>query len=145
MQGIVFDLDETLVDRRAAVEKFAHALWLEYFCDSYEVVYQLSPQLSPQPSPQPRPHPLSQTEFLNDVVAKDQNGYLARPVFFAAMFQSYSKHVPSQKVIEDLFYDIVWLTPIVVEGGRTLCCAFRKTVCQSVSSQMAARRLKKQR
>lgn len=102
MHGIVFDLDETLIDRRAAVEKFAHALWSEYFQGSSE--------------PQPQPQSQAQAQFVIDVIAKDQNGYLARPRFFAAVFQSYSKHVPSQKVIEDLFFDLIWTTPIVVEG-----------------------------
>lgn len=99
MQAIIFDLDETLIDRNAAVENFARDIWSQYISQGE----------------------LSQNLFVENVISLDQHDYLPRAEFFARMFQSLVDAIPSKKVIEDSFYAQVWETPT----SLVACCLLR--------------------
>jgi len=94
MRGIVFDLDETLIDRSLAVTNFAGLLWAEYLSDSAE----------PEES------------FIERVRHLDGHGYTPREQFFGLMWDKFSDAVPSRSVIEESFYEQVWETPQLAEG-----------------------------
>ena len=94
MRGVIFDLDETLIDRSLAVTNFADLLWAEY--------------LSHQES--------SPASFIDKVHALDGHGYTPREMFFELMWENLSDAVPSKLVIEESFYEQVWETPILADG-----------------------------
>jgi putative hydrolase of the HAD superfamily len=94
MQGIVFDLDETLIDRNRAVTNFAELLWAEFFSDGAE----------------------SEESFIERVHHLDGHGYTPREQFFELMWDKFSDAVPSRSVIEETFYEQVWETPQLAEG-----------------------------
>ena len=93
MQGIVFDLDETLFDRNASVEKLSGVLWNQYLSNA---------EL-----------PLSQ--FIQQVVGIDQHGYVARSEFFDSMLRAFKDVLPMKNAIEYSFYDQVRQAPVVVD------------------------------
>ena len=109
MQAIIFDLDETLIDRNAAVENFAPYIWSQYISQGE----------------------LSQNLFVENVISLDQHDYLPRAEFFARMFQSLVDAIPSKKVIEDSFYAQVWETPT----SLVACCVTRNML-RSISDQI---------
>lgn len=92
MQGIIFDLDETLIDRHLAVTRFAEGLWNSYVSD----------------------RPLD--VFVEDVHRLDGHGYGARDAFFDAMMVSYPGSLPSVETMRERFYGEVWETPQLAEG-----------------------------
>ncbi|MBO6563782.1 MAG: HAD family hydrolase [Pseudomonadales bacterium] len=94
MKAVVFDLDETLIDRSSAVTRFAERLWESNLSNGE----------------------LSQIDFVNDVHLKDRHGYTPRDEFFTLMWEAYSKAFTSKSTIEDAFYDQVWETPVLAEG-----------------------------
>lgn len=89
MQAIVFDLDETLIDRSLAVKHFSEILWDEFFRDST----------------------MSLSAFVAKVKELDGNGYVARDVFFESMMSSFPGVFPSRATVEKHFYGEVWETP----------------------------------
>ena len=93
-RAIVFDLDETLIDRYQAVTAFAATLWRDFFS-----------QQSATPD-----------TFLETVHRLDGHGYTPRPDFFESMAQEFNETIPSGKEIEERFYAEVWETPRLAEG-----------------------------
>jgi putative hydrolase of the HAD superfamily len=92
-QGIVFDLDETLIDRHQAVNSFAHELWLAYFQNGST----------------------TKKSFSEQVISMDQHGYNPRPQFFQSMLTTFPE-IPSRETLESAFYGQVWETPILASG-----------------------------
>jgi putative hydrolase of the HAD superfamily len=94
MKGILFDLDETLIDRNRAVEIFAVNLWQESFTKKQ----------------------ISQSSFLEQVIELDQYGYTPRPEFFDSMLRCFPEALTSGPILERLFYEQVWETPVLADG-----------------------------
>lgn len=94
MRAVVFDLDETLIDRNSAVSDFAEKLWIEYFSGSDTAL----------------------PTFISEVRRLDGNGYTPRVQFFDQMWECYCDTLPSRNTIEKSFFDIVWETPRLADG-----------------------------
>ena len=94
MQGMLFDLDETLIDRSRAIDAFTAALWAAYFKGS----------------------DVTLATLVRWVQGIDQHGYAPREQFFNQLWQRYSDLLPDQQAVEKLFHEQVWETPILVEG-----------------------------
>jgi len=89
IRGIVFDLDETLIDRTGAVEEFAQALWQQYLSGTEAT---------------------AQT-FIDKVHQIDGHGYTPRGLFFEQMWENLAGIIPSRKIVEQAFFNEVWETP----------------------------------
>jgi putative hydrolase of the HAD superfamily len=94
VRGVVFDLDETLIDRYLAVHYFAEALWKEYISDAEDV-------------------PAS---FIDKVHLLDGYGYAPRERFFESMIESYPDSLLSRQIVAKCFYEQVWETPRLADG-----------------------------
>ena len=94
MPSVIFDLDETLIDRSLAMRNFAEALWERYLCEGE----------------------LSLASFVEQVFSLDQYGYAPRSEFFAAMWANFSKLIPNKEIIEEAFFAEVWRTPVLANG-----------------------------
>lgn len=90
-QVVLFDLDETLIDRSAAVRSFAQ---------------KLCPYLDQS---------TNTSQFVQQVVEIDALGYLPRGEFFAELNKRFGSFLPDG-VIKDVFYAEVWETPILAAG-----------------------------
>lgn len=88
---VLFDLDETLIDRSAAVKTYAKNLWQSTNQD------------------------LTESKFVEQIVEIDEFGYRPRDAFFQEMTRRFG-HVVSDNLIRDGFYQEVWETPTLVEG-----------------------------
>ena len=91
MQSVIFDLDETLIDRSLAVTNFANTLWQEH----------TNVQDTPVSS------------FVSRVHGIDGNGYTPRGEFFAAMTEAFNL---DPAAVKDAFYAEVWETPQLADG-----------------------------
>lgn len=91
MQSVIFDLDETLIDRSLAVTNFANILWQEH--------------TTVQDIPT--------SAFVNRVHKLDGNGYTAREEFFATMTEGFDL---DEATVKEAFYAEVWETPQLAEG-----------------------------
>jgi len=93
--GVVFDLDETLIDRRASISVYA------------ETFYQTFNDLIAE----------SAEEFIDTFIQLDGNGYVTRD----KLFQSLTSHIDhdslNQQTIEDHFHSHAWKNPILVPGA----------------------------
>jgi putative hydrolase of the HAD superfamily len=94
MRGIVFDLDETLIDRYLAVHYFAEALWNEYFSDVED----------------------ASASFIDKVHFLDGHGYAPRERFFESMVETFPDELPSKLMVAKCFYEQVWETPRLADG-----------------------------
>ena len=94
MQGIIFDLDETLLDRTAAVNDFTHELWTHFFSDG----------------------PTTEESLIARVARHDQNGYATREDFFQSLCSDFEESIASREVVEDMFYGHVWENPVLADG-----------------------------
>lgn len=94
MKGVLFDLDETLIDRNQAIAAFVASLWHDYFARS----------------------DISQASLLAAINELDQFGYRTREQFFSLLWQAFSSYLPDQQVVENTFYGQVWETPVLAEG-----------------------------
>ena len=93
--GVVFDLDETLIDRRASIAIYA------------ETFYQTFNDLIADDA----------DEFIDTFIQLDGNGYVARD----QLFQSLTSHIDheslNQQAIEDHFHSHAWKNPTLVPGA----------------------------
>lgn len=101
IQGVVFDLDETLLDRSKAVTIFA-----EEFFDQRSFL--LEKELAKG---------LTKAEFIVQVHRLDGRGYTPREQFFTLLATEFSLSSVDARVLKESFYDSVWVRPILVEGA----------------------------
>lgn len=92
MPAILFDLDETLIDRSLAVTRFAEGLW----------------EASGQGE--------SRSAFVEAVHAIDGHGYTPRETFFEEMWQRFGDGIGSPELLQTAFYEQVWRTPNLADG-----------------------------
>ncbi|MFT7218460.1 MAG: putative hydrolase of the HAD superfamily [Candidatus Azotimanducaceae bacterium] len=94
MTGILFDLDETLIDRTSAVNQFCESLWR---------VQNIERQMTLE-------------AFKVRVIDLDRVGYTPRSNFFEQMWVEFGHHFSSRQDIESAFYQSVWETPTLFDG-----------------------------
>jgi putative hydrolase of the HAD superfamily len=93
-RGIVFDLDDTLIDRSQAVVNFANEFWSES-----GVQINLSP-----------------IDFVSTVLRLDGTGYTPRDLFFQSAIEAFDLTTRQAKQFELKFYDSAWRLPVVLPG-----------------------------
>jgi len=93
MNGVVFDLDETLVDRRGSLDAYAKQLH-SVFSDSIVV---------------------SERVFMTEFHRLDGNGRVPRDEFFEALSVALFRSVPSRR-IQEHFEATAWIEPRLFEG-----------------------------
>jgi putative hydrolase of the HAD superfamily len=91
--GIVFDLDETLVNRRGSLDLYAGLLWSRYRDRT----------------------PLGQSAFTAVFHELDGNGRVPRPQFFASLSQRALNEVGPDQIAEH-FRDHAWRSPLLFDG-----------------------------
>ncbi len=91
MDAIVFDLDETLIDRSAAVTALAENLWSDF--------------LQEEPLP----------DFVERVHDIDGRGYVPREEFFTNLHAAFPQ-LPSRELVKTRFLQHVWETPLLAAG-----------------------------
>ena len=94
MQAVIFDLDQTLIDRSLAVKRFSEVLWQEFLAETGG----------------------SFSTFLSQVQALDGNGYVPREDFFESMMRTFPQKFPSRKIVEGLFHIQLRNTPPLADG-----------------------------
>jgi putative hydrolase of the HAD superfamily len=105
IQGIVFDLDETLLDRSKAVRLFAEEFFEQH---SSRLVEGLVDGLA---------EGLTKAEFVTRVHALDGRGYTPREQFFALLATEFSLPSVEAADLRKMFFDSVWVRPILAEGA----------------------------
>lgn len=100
--GVLFDLDETLIDRTASISAYAHRLYSEFdtlIADERE-------------------------HFLERFLELDANGYVDRETFFIRLDNYFASPKLNRDLISTHFAANAWSHPIImagaVEGLRTL-------------------------
>lgn len=93
-QSVIFDLDDTLIDRTRAVEIFAHEV-KDHLNLSFEI---------------------STPAFAAKVLKLDGGGYTPREAFFQALNETFSLTPTQASTLKEYFYDSVWVRPVVLEG-----------------------------
>ena len=93
MKGVVFDLDETLVDRRGSLDVYSQTLFSAF--SGYAVV------------------PLER--FSAEFHRLDGNGRVPRDEFFAALAATLFRNVPTHRIKEH-FEATAWLQPRLFDG-----------------------------
>jgi putative hydrolase of the HAD superfamily len=100
--GVLFDLDETLIDRTASISAYAHRLYSEF--DNHI--------------------PDERGIFLERFLELDANGYVDRETFFLRLENYFASPRLSRKAISAHFAENAWSNPIImagaVEGLQTL-------------------------
>ena len=121
MKGVVFDLDETLVDRRGTLDIYSKKLFSN-FSDSAV---------------------LPQSDFTAAFHRLDNNGRIPRDEFFEAIAATLFQDVPSLR-IKKHFEATAWLDPLLFNGILDLLASLRDQGLQigvitngGVSSQSA--------
>jgi putative hydrolase of the HAD superfamily len=102
MNGVVFDLDETLVDRRGSLDAYAKQL-RSVFSDSIVV---------------------SERVFMTEFHRLDGNGRVPRDEFFEALSVALFRSVPSRR-IQEHFEATAWIEPRLFEGVVDLLVTLR--------------------
>ena len=102
MNGVVFDLDETLVDRRGSLDAYAKQLH-STFSDSVAV---------------------SADVFITEFHRLDGNGRVPRDEFFDALSTALFQGVPARR-IQEHFEATAWIEPRLFEGVADLLVALR--------------------
>ena len=102
-QGIVFDLDETLIDRKGSLTHYAQLLWTHFKAHT----------------------DLEQHEFLAAFHKLDGNGRVARSKFFSDLSENALSGV-RPKAIAEHFYAHAWLAPTLFPRVLEVIDAFRK-------------------
>jgi len=92
--GILFDLDETLIDRTSAVHQFCESLW-----HGQKIERQMTLDA-----------------FTLRVLDLDRVGYTPRSEFFDQMWAEFRPYFSSKQDIEFSFYQSVWETPTLFDG-----------------------------
>jgi len=93
--GVLFDLDETLIDRAASIRRYAHLFWASF-----------SDQLA-QP----------EAEFIEHLVELDGNGYVSRTEFFGSLADEASSDSVTAESIELHYYESILDNPTLIEGA----------------------------
>jgi putative hydrolase of the HAD superfamily len=94
--GVLFDLDETLIDRTATVRRYAAQFFSEH-----------SKRIG-----------LDESGFIRRFMTLDGNGYVARPVFFASVAAEFPGVGMNAGDIETHYSGAAWSSPVVIEGAR---------------------------
>ncbi|MDF2541758.1 MAG: hypothetical protein K0S47_1476 [Herbinix sp.] len=81
IKAIVFDLDQTLIDRRVTFEKFCH-----YFIDKYQGAY---------------PCEVGREELVNHMIEIDENGYGGLPNFIPRLQEKWKLPLKTEAFIEE--------------------------------------------
>jgi putative hydrolase of the HAD superfamily len=103
-RGIVFDLDDTLIDRTQAVVNFANEFW-------FESGVQIN---------------LSQSDFVSTVLRLDGTGYTPRDLFFQSVIEAFDLTTRQAKQFELRFYDSAWRLPVVLPGTNEALVRLRE-------------------
>jgi FMN phosphatase YigB (HAD superfamily) len=93
MKGIVFDLDETLVDRRGSLNVYAQRLFADF-----------SASITVPEDP-----------FIFEFHRLDGNGRVPRDAFFAALATHLFREVHAQ-TIKAHFESVAWVKPLLFDG-----------------------------
>jgi putative hydrolase of the HAD superfamily len=93
VKGVVFDLDETLVDRRGSLDVYARNLFSEFAGSAVVPV----------------------DEFVAEFHRLDGNGRVPRDEFFAALAEALLPNVPTHRIKEH-FEATAWLQPHLFDG-----------------------------
>jgi len=103
--GVLFDLDQTLIDRSASIRAYARRLWAERSGD----------------------FGIGEVEFVDRFIELDGNGYVPRPTFFRRFLDAFPDAGLSSRELESHFFGHVWEAPVLVDGaleglGRLRAC-----------------------
>ncbi len=93
--GILFDLDETLIDRSASIRSYAGDFWTLH-ADRIEI---------------------DQAAFIDRFVALDGNGYVPRPAFFGQLAQEFAAVGLDAAAMESHYLETVWRAPVLMDGA----------------------------
>ena len=100
MKGILFDLDETLIDRRTSLERYARTLRTDYSSA------------------------LDEGAFVAAFHRLDGAGRVPRQTFFAALARELFAGIDAA-AIENHFYDRAWREPLLHDGMASVIAAAR--------------------
>jgi putative hydrolase of the HAD superfamily len=103
MRGIVFDLDETLVDRKGSLSVYARVLYSDFHASIA----------------------VSQAEFIEQFHLLDGNGRVPKDQFFDLLASSVFLEVPARRIGEH-FEANAWLTPRLFNGIPELLQSLRE-------------------
>lgn len=95
IDGVLFDLDETLIDRSASLITYAHHLWRR-----------LDGELA-----------LDEAAFVDRVMVLDGGGYAPRDQFFAELAALLDSPRLDAPTLRDHYDDTVWEFPLVAAGA----------------------------
>ena len=101
-QAVIFDLDETLLDRKGSLDIYAGCLWSSFEANAN----------------------LDKRDFLRTFHDLDGNGRVPRPAFFAGMSRVAFTGV-SPPEIATHFNSTAWLKPILFPGALNIVKAFK--------------------
>jgi phosphoglycolate phosphatase-like HAD superfamily hydrolase len=93
VRGILFDLDETLIDRRTSLERYARTLRTDYSST------------------------LDEDAFVAAFHRLDGTGRVPRPTFFGALARELFVGIDAA-AIETHFYDCAWRAPLLHDAWR---------------------------
>ena len=93
MEAIVFDLDETLIDRGASLARYASILWADTV-----------------------PQGFTEAAFVSRFMRLDGNGYVPRPEFFQRLSAEVIADFTAAQ-IEEHFYQHAWIQPLLFAGA----------------------------
>tara|TARA_R110002073_G_scaffold47089_5_gene128042 strand:- start:7055 stop:7738 length:684 start_codon:yes stop_codon:yes gene_type:complete len=93
-RGIVFDLDDTLIDRTQAVVNFASGFWTDF----HAVIE------------------VDQAGFVAEVLRLDESGYAPRESFFGAIEDTFQLSSEETDRLQTSFYESAWRVPVVIPG-----------------------------
>ncbi|MGE0622434.1 MAG: HAD family hydrolase [Pseudomonadales bacterium] len=93
--GVLFDLDQTLIDRSGSIRAYARLLFSEHAA-RFDV---------------------GEEDFVRRFVMLDGNGYVTRPEFFGRLADAFPGSGLGPEVLEAHFYGNVWEAPRVMPGA----------------------------
>jgi len=93
--GVLFDLDETLIDRSGSIRQYADDFYTEFqsLLD------------------------FQRADFVATLIRLDGNGYVPRPEFFNALAGAIANPRLACKQIQTHFLDTIWQQPLLVDGA----------------------------
>lgn len=102
VRGILFDLDETLINRRDSLNEYAKRLYADYLSDCGEDF----------------------EHFIATFHQLDANGSIRRPVFLNALATHYP--VVSLEALTEHFFTQAWTTPMLFSGVKEMLHTLRQ-------------------
>lgn len=102
--GVIFDLDETLIDRHASISVYASRLYADFTNDIA----------------------LPEDQFIERFLELDGNGYTPRETLFGYLSEELVNEEVPANIIGEHFAEYAWDRPVLMEGAITGCTELRR-------------------